>query len=380
MATRAAERPKPRLNNLDELFKLNEESDNQPVRPTLVSASTEVPPANPDTVFTILPFSLMDDYPNHLFRLYTGQRKDDMTESIRSKGILQPLILRAKEDGRYTILSGHNRKYNGIDAGLDKAPVIIKYNLTDDEAQMYVIETNLMQRSFADMLPSEKAAVLAMYHSKMFSQGKRNDILAELKMLENPQDTNENSTSAEFRKSSNTRKALAEEYGLRPNQIALYLRVHQLVEPLKVRLDNNEFPLSVAADLSFLKETEQNAIDKCMELNGFKADVKKATALRGYSEKGKLDDDKIYLILNGEMGQPPKKKRAPTIRLKQKVYSQYFTPNQKTSEIEEVIEKALALYFSQNRNREQETDCQEPQAAYLSDDDADHDYDDEQVM
>jgi len=380
VATRAAERPKPRLNNLDELFKLNEESDNQPVRPTLVSASTEVPPANPDTVFTILPFSLMDDYPNHLFRLYTGQRKDDMTESIRSKGILQPLILRAKEDGRYTILSGHNRKYNGIDAGLDKAPVIIKYNLTDDEAQMYVIETNLMQRSFADMLPSEKAAVLAMYHSKMFSQGKRNDILAELKMLENPQDTNENSTSAEFRKSSNTRKALAEEYGLRPNQIALYLRVHQLVEPLKVRLDNNEFPLSVAADLSFLKETEQNAIDKCMELNGFKADVKKATALRGYSEKGKLDDDKIYLILNGEMGQPPKKKRAPTIRLKQKVYSQYFTPNQKTSEIEEVIEKALALYFSQNRNREQETDCQEPQAAYLSDDDADHDYDDEQVM
>jgi ParB family chromosome partitioning protein len=380
VATKAAERPKPRLNNLDELFKLNEESGNQPVRPTLVSASTEVPPVNPDTVFTVLPFSLMDDYPNHLFRLYSGQRKDDMTESIRSKGILQPLILRAKEDGRYTILSGHNRKYNGIDAGLDKAPVIIKYNLTDDEAQMYVIETNLMQRSFADMLPSEKAAVLAMYHSKMFSQGKRNDILAELKMLENPHDTNENSTSAEFRKSSNTRKALAEEYGLKPNQIALYLRVHQLIEPLKVRLDNNEFPLSVAADLSFLKETEQNAIDKCMELNGFKADVKKATALRGYSERGKLDDDKIYLILNGEVGQPPKKKRAPTIRLKQKIYSQYFTPNQKTSEIEEVIEKALALYFSQNRNREQETDCQEPQAAYLSDDDADHDYDDEQVM
>jgi len=380
VATKAAEKPKPRLNNLDELFKLNEESGNQPVRPTLVSASNGASPVNPDTVFTILPFSLMDDYPEHLFRLYTGQRKEDMTESIRSKGILQPLILRAKEDGRYTILSGHNRKYNGIDAGLDKAPVIIKYNLTDDEAQMYVIETNLMQRSFADMLPSEKAAVLAMYHSKMFSQGKRNDILAELKMLENPHDTNESSTSAEFRKSSDTRKALAEEYGLRPNQIALYLRVHQLIEPLKIRLDNNEFPLSAAADLSFLKETEQKAIDKCIELNGFKADVKKATALRGYSERGKLDDDKIYLILNGELGQPPKKKRTPTVKIKPKVYSLYFSPSQKASEIEEVVEKALALYFSQNRNREQETDRQEPQTAYLSDDDADHDYDDEQAM
>ncbi|WP_442886063.1 ParB N-terminal domain-containing protein [Desulfotomaculum sp. 1211_IL3151] len=65
---------------------------------------------------------------------YTGQRKDDMTESIRTKGILQPLILRAKDDGRYTVLAGHNRKYSGIDAGMDSAPVIIKYNLTDDDA------------------------------------------------------------------------------------------------------------------------------------------------------------------------------------------------------------------------------------------------------
>lgn len=302
-----------------------------------------------------------------------------MTESIRGKGILQPLILRAKEDGRFTILSGHNRKYCGIDAGLDKAPVIIKYNLTDDEAQMYVIETNLMQRSFSDMLPSEKAAVLATYHSKMFSQGKRNDILAEIKMLENPHDTSENTTSAEIRKSSNTRKALAEEYGLRPNQIALYLRVHQLIDPLKVRLDNNELPLSVAADLSFLKEAEQKAVDKCMELNGFKADMKKTTALRGYSDRGKLTDDNIFLILNGELGQPPKKKRAPTIRLKQKIYSQYFTPSQKATEIEEVIEKALEFYFShQNQNREQETSRQDSQEACHSDDAADHEYDDDE--
>jgi len=109
--------------------------------------------------------------------------------------------------------------------------------------------------------------------------------------------------------------------------------------------------------------------------------VKKSDILRGYSEREKLNEDNIYLILNGELGQPPKKKRAPTFRLKQKVYSQYFTPGQKTSEIEEVIEKALEFYFShQNRNREQETVRQESQEAYLSDDDADHDYDDEQAM
>jgi ParB family chromosome partitioning protein len=105
-------------------------------------------------------------------------------------------------DGRYTILAGHNRKACGIDAGLNRGPAIIKHNLTDDEAWMYVIETNLMQRSFSDMLPSEKATVLAAYHSKMFSQGKRNDILAEIQSLENPHGTNEQSilrNSAEVR-------------------------------------------------------------------------------------------------------------------------------------------------------------------------------------
>lgn len=379
-AKATAERPKPRLNNLDELFKLNEDDNSQPTRPTLVPATTEVPPENQGTVFTTVPFSLMDDYPEHLFCLYTGQRKEDMTESIRANGILQPLILRAKADERYTILSGHNRKYCGIDAGLDKSPVIIKYNLTDAEAQMYVIETNLLQRSFADMLPSEKATVLAAYHSKMFSQGKRNDILAEIKRLENPHDISENSTSAEIRKSSNTRKTLAQEYGLKPHQVALYLRVHQLIDPLKIRFDNDEFPISAAADLSFLKETEQKAVNKCMELNEFKIDVNKTSALRGYSERGKLNEDNIYLILNGELGQPPKKKRTPTIKIKPKVYSLYFTPGQKASEVEEIVEKALALYFSQNRNREQETPRQESQASYHTDDDVDHDYDDEQAM
>lgn len=376
MATKAAERPKPRLSNLDELFKLDEANNQPAAKPAATIEASEQPK---DTVLAILPFSLMDDFQDHPFRLYEGERKADMVDSIRDKGILQPLILRDKENGRYDILSGHNRKYCGIEAGLDAAPVIIKKNLSDEEAWIYVVETNLIQRSFADMSHSEKAAVLSVQHSKLFSQGKRNDILEEIKRLENPHEINEKSTSAEFRKSSNTRKALAEEYSLKPNQIALYLRVQQLIDSLKIRLDNDECPLSAAADLSFLKEPEQKAVDKCMDLNGFKADVKKAAALRGYSERGKLDDEKMYLILNGELGQPPKKKRTPTFKIKPKVYSLYFSPGQKASEIEEVVEKALALYFNQNRNREQETARQKSQAAYHTDDDAEHDRDGDEL-
>lgn len=377
MATKAAERPKPRLSKLDELFKLDEANNQPAAKPAVGTEASEQPQ---DTIFTIMPFSLMDDYPGHPFRLYEGERKADMVDSIRDKGILQPLILRDKETGRYDILSGHNRKYCGIEAGRNDAPVIIKKNLSDEEAWIYVVETNLIQRSFADMSHSEKATVLSVQHSKLFSQGKRNDILAEIKRLENPHEINEKATSAEFRKSSDTRKTLAKEYSLNPNQIALYLRVQQLIGPLKIRLDNDEFPLSATTDLSFLKEAEQKAVDKCMELNGFKVDVKKAAILRSYSDRGKLNDDNMYLILNGELGQPPKKKRAPTFKIKSKVYSLYFSPGQKASEVEEVIEKALSFYFNhQDRNREQETARQVSQPAHTSDDDAEHDHDGDEL-
>lgn len=380
MATKTTERPKPRLNNLDELFKISENDNNN--QSTQVSTAPTIDATNQDqdTIFTTLPFLLMDDFHKHPFRLYEGERKTDMVDSIRDKGILQPLILRTKENDRYEILSGHNRKYCGIEAGRSEAPVIIKKNLSDEEAWIYVIETNLIQRSFSDMLPSEKAAVLSMMHSKLFSQGKRNDILDEIKRLENPHDDRGNSTSSQVAKKLTSIEKVGNEYSLSKDTVARYLRINQLTDNLKMRLDKDEIAFIPAVTLSFLKEKEQALLDKCVELNGFKVDMKKADILRGYSDRGKLDEDNIYLILNGELGQPPKRKRTPTFKIKPKVYSLYFTPGQKASEVEEVIEKALALYFNQNRNREQETTRQEKPSTYLPDDDNDHEYDGEMTM
>jgi ParB family chromosome partitioning protein len=310
----------------------------------------------------------MEEYPEHMFSLYEGQLKEDMTESIRKHGILQPLILRAKDDGRYTILSGHNRRCNGEESGLSEGPAVIKYNLTDADARTYVIETNLLQRSFADMLPSEKALVIDAYHAEMFSQGKRNDILAEIESLENThgnvrESTSakfsrsfeagaDNRTSAEFRKGYGTRETLAAEYGLSPNRVALYLRVHQLIKPLKERLDRGEFALSAAANLSFLKQSEQKAVDKCIELNGLKPDMKKTDSLRNYSADKKLNDETVYLILNGEIDRPPKKNRTPTVKVAKNIYARYFKPEQSAKEVQEVVEKALEYYFLRPQSQE----------------------------
>ncbi|GAB6154654.1 hypothetical protein JCM17380_34040 [Desulfosporosinus burensis] len=176
------DRPAPkRIKSMDEL---------------LMAVEPEIQPTNIKSGVVRLNFSQVDPYPNHPFRLYSGERLDDKIASISNYGILTPMIARTKDNGRYEMLAGHNRMNAGTLAALDEGDFIIKDNLSDEEAWMYVIETNVMQRSFADMLPSEKAAVLALRHSKMFSQGKRNNIIAELIKLEKSHEIKEVATSA----------------------------------------------------------------------------------------------------------------------------------------------------------------------------------------
>jgi ParB family chromosome partitioning protein len=53
--------------------------------------------------------------------------------------------------------------------------------------------------------------------------------------------------------------------------------------------------------------------------------------------------------LSGELGKKKKSNKPVSIKIKPKVISRFFTQEQRTSEIEEVIEKALELYFNSQR-------------------------------
>ena len=120
---------------------------------------------------------------DHPFHLYEGERLEDMIASVKEHGILNPVIVQ-KIDGGYEMLSGHNRMNAAKLAGLKEVPAIVKTDLSEGEAYVYVIETNLMQRSFSDLLISEKAAVLKARYEKGSCQGKRNDIMREIARLE----------------------------------------------------------------------------------------------------------------------------------------------------------------------------------------------------
>ena len=281
---------------------------------------------------------LLEAYHDHPFTLYTGKRLDDMVESVKENGILSPIIILKKEDGAYEILSGHNRVNAARLANLKTVPCIIKENLSDKEAYTYVIETNLMQRSFSDLLPTEKALVLKIRYEKIASQGKRNDLQKEINNLE--QGIIEKESKAEDK--TDSRKALGKEYNLSGASIARYLRLNELSDFWKQDVDNEKIGLTMAVELSYLsKEIQEYLYQQCGELElSLKPSDAKALHLMNRQEDLNQEMVTTYLLNLKK----PKIKEYQNIKLSQSIYQKFFQDKAK-EEAEGIIEKALEIYF-----------------------------------
>lgn len=300
-------------------------------------------------------FEQMEAFPDHKFKLYEGQRLYDMAESIRQFGILLPMIIWHTEDNRNIILSGHNRRNAGKIAGLKKAPVIIKENLTMEDAVLIVTETNLHQRSLADMSHSERAYCLSQHYEAIKSQGKRNDLLEEIEKLLKPDEIEDSDTCAEVQQRLKSRDRIGQEYGLSRDKVAKYIRIAKLIPSLLQRLDREEISFLAAYDLSFIEDkNEQQKIEDFIESDEFKIDMKKAEMLRQYYEQHKLTDSVMVQILSGEKTRKPKSNKPQPVKVKPAVISKYFKSGESRQEIESIIDQALALYFQSLESHSEE--------------------------
>ena len=283
-----------------------------------------------------IPCEMLIPYHNHKFEMYSGERLEDMIESIKENGILSPIIVQPTDNGKYEILIGHNRWNASKIAGLPTVPAIIKEGLSPDEAEMYVIESNLMQRGFNNLKISEQAEVIAMRYDKMFSQGKRNDIIRELQLIENPDSAEE----PEQPKSS--REKVGEEYGLSRNSVARLVRVSKLIDSLKELVDNGTIAVRTAVNLSYLSEQAQSDIADLATDN--KIDMKKSEQLKANAdESGDIPHDTIIKIIIGIAEDKPKPK---SVKISSDTFTRYFEADTKSVEITETIEKALEFYFA----------------------------------
>ena len=295
---------------------------------------------SPKDGIVLLPIDSIHPYRNHPFRLYDGERLEDMVESIKEHGILTPVIVREDEDG-YEMLAGHNRQRAGKMAGLKEIPAVVKKDLNDNDARVYVIETNVLQRGFVELLPSEKAAVLAERYEKVSSQGKRNDILLEIERL-NGVDMGE--TCGHNVHKLKNRDAIGEEYGMTGRNIARYMRVNQLEQSLKHQLDEGYFSLVAAVDLSYLSEEEQKIVSTLAEQGSIRLDAKSAKAIRDMA--GKISEERLLENLSSRKRKPSDSGRA--IKLPADMYAKYFSET-KSEDVLKIIEEALSAWFKKGK-------------------------------
>ena len=283
----------------------------------------------------MIPTEKIVPFHNHPFRLYEGERLDDMVESIKEHGVLNPVIVQKVAD-KYEMLAGHNRWNAAKIAGISEIPAIVKDGLAEEEAYVYVIETNLMQRSFTDLLPSEKAAVLDERYEKVMCQGKRNDILEEISRL-NGVDASD-TCGHDVHKSKN-RDSIGEDYGMTGRNIARYMRLNQTTEQIKEMVDAGTMAMVTAVELSYLSEEEQKQVCAVLDEHGVK--IKNAQAVELHNAAGSLTEDMVKSILVGKVKEKPVSDTKMFAQIKKK----YFK-GKSTEEVMEVLEQALASWFA----------------------------------
>ena len=269
---------------------------------------------------------------DHPFHLYEGERLEDMVASVREHGILNPVIVQ-EIDGGYEMLSGHNRMNAAKLVGLKEIPAIVKTDLSEEEAYVYVIETNLMQRSFSDLLISEKAAVLKARYEKESCQGRRNDIIEEIARMEGKELP---ATCGHGDQRLNTRDMIGKEYELSGSSVGRLLKLNDLIKPFKDMVDRGALYTKVALQLAFLPEEEQDMVFRVMNEEKTKITSEMVANLRSHS--GSLTEAKIKRYLSKN---PIKKK---CYKVPARIVEKYFE-GMDPNTVDSIVEQALAAWF-----------------------------------
>lgn len=281
----------------------------------------------------MLPIKKIRPFHDHPFHLYEGERLEDMVASVREHGILNPVIVQ-EIDGGYEMLSGHNRMNAAKLVGLKEIPAIVKTDLSEEEAYVYVIETNLMQRSFSNLLISEKAAVLKARYEKGACQGKRNDILKEIAKLEGK--TLDDATCGHGDHKLKTRDSIGKEYELSGSSVGRLLKLNDLIKPFKDMVDRGALYTKVALQLAFLPEEEQDMVFRVINEEKTKITSEMVANLRSHS--GSLTEAKIKRYLNKN---PIKKK---CYKVPARIVEKYFA-GMDPNTVDSIVEQALAAWF-----------------------------------
>lgn len=275
-----------------------------------------------------IPLLEIDDFPDHPFKVKLDEDMDQLVQSIKERGIITPVTLRPKEDGRYEIVSGHRRKKACELAGFDTVKAEVR-EMTRDEAIILMVESNLQR--FV-ILPSEKAFSYKMRLEAMNRQGQRTDLTS--------------SPLATKLSQGRSDVELGEQVGESKDQVRRYIRLTNLVPELLDLVDEGKIKMRPAVELSYLDEDSQRAVVDEIDLNQCTPSHAQTIRMRQFFTDGKLTPEVVSAI----MGEEKPNQREKIVLRGDKVRS-LIPKNIPVSQTEDYVVKALEHYSRFLRQR-----------------------------
>ena len=235
-----------------------------------------------------IPISQICDFPDHPYKVKDDESMMELVESIRTRGLIQPVLVRPLENGKYEMVSGHRRKRAFELANIEKIPARVM-ELTRDEANLSMVDSNL-QRD--EILPSEKAKAYKMRLEAMKRQGQRTDL-----------------TSDPSGQKLRSNAELASQVNESETQIKRYIRLNELIEPLLNLVDEKLIAMRPAVEISYLSKDAQKWIFEAIEYNDCTPSHAQTLRMRKFADQGKLSKDVIDTIMDEE--KPNQKEKSP---------------------------------------------------------------------
>ena len=259
-------------------------------------------------------------FQKHPYQVREDAAMDELVESIRTHGVLSPLLARPKGEG-YELVSGHRRRLAAQKLDLPTVPVLVR-EMTDDEAVILMVDSNLQREN---LLPSEKAFAYKMKLEAMKHQGKATSSLVGTRLRSDD--------------------LLADSVGESRMTIQRYIRLTNLVPPLLKMVDDGRIAFSPAVELSYLARDEQAELWDLIGREDATPSLSQAIRLKKLSREGGLTAEKLYAILTEE--KPNQKEQ---VRIKTESLRKYFPRNYSVQQMEREILKLLETRY-RTRNR-----------------------------
>lgn len=233
---------------------------------------------------------LLDEIKDQPF-IFRKEKAEQLVDSVKQVGILEPILVRRKKNGRYDIIAGRHRAAAEKMAELKEVPIIIK-EVTVDEAKFILLSTNTDRNN--DYSYSELA----------YAYKEQLELLDKL---------GNNYTTSKVAKRYNTNR----------KQIYRYIRLTYLSKQLLKMVDTSQIPFTIAVDISYFSSDNQDILFKYLLKNNLKISVKQGKKLKLCQDIELTFDmlDKIFAEEENEL--------APTVIVSQDTNAENSTANEK---------------------------------------------------